>query len=300
MKTEFSKVLFSIIVPSFNQAAYLRTTLASVLSQEGVDLEVLIFDAQSTDGSAEIIKAFAGDSRVTASIAPDFGQAHAINKGLRIARGEYVAYLNSDDIYYPRALARVHEAFTQDPTALFLYGNALHIAADGSVIENYPVEPWSYQRLLEVCFLCQPAVFWRRSALQQVGFFDDTLQMAMDYEYWLRAGSCTAFRHLSGPPLAGSRLHADTKTLSQRVAVHRECLEVVLRYTTAPKPVLIWLKHLAHHQAVAAYMDVPDHSAGRRHDLRFAQNILDLSLEYGVLLDLPTLRLIDEIIHNCS
>jgi hypothetical protein len=194
----------------------------------------------------------------------------------------------------------VADAFAAQPQALFVYGDAHHLNADGSLLEPYYTEGWDYERLQHVCFLCQPAVFWRRDALERFGYIDDTLQYAMDYEYWLRAGAHSSFHYLPGEVLAGSRLHEATKTLSQRVPVHRECLEVVARHATSAAPVLTWLRHLAHHESIAAIRACGPGETLPPQPVIFAQRVLALATEFGVVPDEPTFRLIDQIIADHS
>ena len=236
---------FSIVIPSYQQAEFLRTTLESVLTQDHPDREIIVRDGGSTDGSLEHLRELGRDGAFRWISEPDGGQAEAINRGLREATGEIHAYLNSDDVYYPGALRRVAEYFAAHPECLVLYGNADHLNRDGSVMEVYPVEPWDYTRLQTVCFLCQPAVFWRREVEEKFGAFDPALYFSMDYEYWLRLGKEIAFHHLEGAPLAGSRLHADTKTMSQRGPAHEEYLQVVLRHGGQRSAVLKWLRAIA-------------------------------------------------------
>lgn len=232
---------FSIIIPSFNQASFIERTLESVLGQGDVDLEVLVFDGGSTDGTVEILKRY--DDRITWESGEDGGQADAINRGLYAATGDVLAYLNSDDIYYPNTLERVEEHFRGNPESLIVYGNADHIDEQDDVIETFPTESWSYERLGEICFISQPSVFWRREVIERFGFFDDTLTCALDYEYWLRIGRTVEFDYISGDPLAGSRFYPDTKTSTLRLTSHRECLQLALKYGG---PVFYWLKALAH------------------------------------------------------
>ena len=118
--------------------------------------------------------------------------------------------------------------------------------------EPYPVEPWNYARLPTLCYLCQPAVFWRREVMDRFGMFDATLHYAIDYEYWLRVGKQVPFQRLDGPPLAGSRLHAGTKTMSQRVPAHVESLQVVMRHGGDRAAVLKWLRAVAGFQLAEA------------------------------------------------
>lgn len=232
---------FSVVIPSFNQAPFIERTLKSVLNQSEVDVEVHVFDGGSTDGTVEILKRY--DDRIHWRSAEDEGQADAINRGLYAASGDVLAYLNSDDVYYPHTLERVAEHFRKSPDSLIVYGNANHIDEKDAVIEAYPTEPWDYARLKEICFISQPSVFWRREVIERFGFFDDTLTCALDYDYWLRIGRTVSFDFLSGTPLAGSRFYSGTKTSNLRLTSHRECLTLALRHEG---PVLYWLKALAH------------------------------------------------------
>lgn len=231
----------SIIVPSFNHARFIRETLDSVLVQDHPDLEVLVFDGGSKDGTVEILESYG--SRIKYVSRSDHGQSDAINQGLRQATGDILTYLNSDDIYYPGAISRVVKQFKDHPELQCVYGQALHLHEDGSPMERYYSEPWSYKRLLDVCFICQPSAFWRREVIERFGVFDESLHWAMDYDYWLRLGRHIRFDYIQDFYIAGSRLHGDTKTLSQRVKVHEEILQVVMRYgSDAPER---WLLNLA-------------------------------------------------------
>jgi glycosyltransferase involved in cell wall biosynthesis len=231
----------SVVVPSYNQAQFLPATIESVLSQGRPDIEMLVFDGGSTDRSRSILENY-GD-RIEWVSQKDGGQADAINQGLRRARGDILSYLNSDDVYLPDALNRVIDHFEQYPECRALYGDAWHLHEDGSIMESYYTEPWSYSRLLDVCYLCQPAVFWRRDVIERFGVFDDTLRYAIDYDYWLRVGRDIDFWYLKGAYLAGSRLHQATITLKHRVPAHHEILQIAMRHS--PSPPYRWLMNLA-------------------------------------------------------
>jgi glycosyltransferase involved in cell wall biosynthesis len=230
----------SVVVPSYNQGAFLRATLDSLLIQE-FPVEILVFDGGSTDETVSVLESYGNNIKYVSQ--KDDGQADAINQGLQAAKGEILAYLNSDDIYYPGCLRRVVEYFVEHPECKALYGDAWHLHEDGSIMERYYAEQWSYPRLLELCYLCQPAVFWRREVMERFGLFDATLQYALDYDYWLRVGAALNFHYLEGTYLAGSRLHEETKTLKHRVKAHHEILEVVMRHGTEPP--YRWLMNLA-------------------------------------------------------
>jgi glycosyltransferase involved in cell wall biosynthesis len=231
----------TVITPSFNQARYLRRTIESVLSQDVLGLQYLVFDAGSRDGSVEILREY--DGRLTATVEPDAGQADAVNKGLRAAEGEIIGWLNSDDVYCPGACARALAVFRERPDVEVVYGEADHIDEDDNLIEPYYTEAFNYERLKDVCFLCQPAVFFRKSVVDQYGLLQTSLRYCMDYEYWLRI---LADRppHFLESKLAQSRLHAETKTLGSKEAVHREMLEMLADKFGAPPP--RWVHNLAH------------------------------------------------------
>jgi glycosyltransferase involved in cell wall biosynthesis len=212
-------VLVSIVTPSYQQARFIERTLESVARQEG-DVEHIVMDGGSTDGTVAILERWR--DRITFSSGRDGGQTAAINAGIARARGDVFAYLNSDDVYYEGAVAAAVEAFERDPSADVVYGEAVHIDADDHIIGAYATEPWSMERLKLVCFLCQPAVFFRRRVIERFGPFDARLDYCMDYEYWLRLGMRGArFVHIPAR-LAASRVHDETKTRSRPREVHTE------------------------------------------------------------------------------
>lgn len=234
----------SVITPSYNQGPFIQRTIESVLSQkkDHFDMEYVIFDGGSTDETVSILKSYGDRLRWVSQ--KDKGQTDAVNQGLQATDGEIIAWINSDDIYYPNALDQVVRFFQENPTVNVVYGLGDHIDVHDQPFEAYPNEDWSYSRLLETCFICQPALFFRRRVVEKYGLLDESLHYCMDYEYWLRLGKAgETFVHLK-QKLAGSRLYAENKTLGARMKVFHETLGMLQRkYGKVPE---VWFSHYAH------------------------------------------------------
>jgi len=219
--------LVTIVTPSFNQGRFIRATIESVLAQRYPHIEYLVMDGGSTDETVKILQEY--DDRLTWVSERDGGQAEAINKGWRRARGSVLAYLNSDDTYLPDAVERAVACLEAQPDAVAVYGEGYHVDETGAILERYPTEPFSMTRLEETCFICQPTVFLRREILERVGYLNESLHYCMDYDLWVRVGRVGRFAH-TPHHLATSRLHGETKTLGQRVRAHSEILGMVHRH----------------------------------------------------------------------
>jgi len=217
----------TVVTPSFNQAKFITETIESVLSQNYPDLDFVVMDGGSTDGTQDILRRY-GD-RIRWVSERDDGQADAVNKGVALARGEIIGWLNSDDTYLPKALAKVARVFATREDVDVVYGDADHVREDGSPFGPYPTAPFDYQRLAETCFICQPATFVRRRALRDVGGVDPRLHFCMDYDLWIRLGQRHRFAYLP-EVLARSRLHKEAKTIASRRRVFREIIDTVHRH----------------------------------------------------------------------
>lgn len=247
----------SIVTPSLNQAPYLERTLASVLGQSGpFELEYLVQDGGSTDGTAEILARHRG--RLRYRIEPDGGQADAVNRGLREATGDVVGWVNSDDLLYPGALERVAAAFAARPDALWVHGRCEIVDE-----QDRPIRRWvsaykharcrAYDRrdLLVENFISQMTVFWRREALERVGLLDESLSYTFDYDYWLRLSSLGDPVYLP-ERIAAFRWYRQSKSGSSFERQFDEDLQVFRRHAPRGR----WLaarKRLRSAQIVAAY-----------------------------------------------
>jgi len=209
----------SVITPSYNQGAFIEKTIQSVLSQQ-IEVEYMIFDADSKDNTLGILKKY--ETYLKWVSEPDDGQSDAVNKGIRSTKGDIIAWINSDDIYLDGALQRVRDFFQRHPSVGVVYGDAWYIDENDNTLEPYHTEEWNLEHLKETCFICQPAAFFRRTAVEQAGLLDATLQYCMDYEFWLRLGlRGIQFVHLP-KYLAASRLYPDNKTMKQKTFVLAE------------------------------------------------------------------------------
>jgi glycosyltransferase involved in cell wall biosynthesis len=183
----------TIVTPSFNQAQYLEQTIRSVLDQGYPNLEYIVIDGGSTDGSADVIRKYEKHLAYWVS-EKDRGQTHAINKGFARATGEIRAYLNSDDFYHPGALRAVGEHFRDHPATDLLHGRCTYVNERGAptgaeqfgrigtvpdVLDLWAVW-WNRRQFV------QPEVFWSRRIAERVGPFDEALYFVMDYDYWAR------------------------------------------------------------------------------------------------------------------
>jgi glycosyltransferase involved in cell wall biosynthesis len=220
--------LVSIVTPSFNQARYLESTIRSVLTQDYPNIEYLIVDGGSTDGSPEIIRSYS-DRLAWWVSEKDRGQTDAINKGFSRAKGEILAWLNSDDTYQINAV-REAVAYLQDHHEIGLvYGDANFIDENGSVIGHFPAAQTSYKRLRQgYVHIPQQAAFWRAGLWRKVGPLDPSFYFAMDYDLWVRLAAQAPVQYL--PRLwANFRLHTQGKTIIADARCWAEMLKVHYR-----------------------------------------------------------------------
>ena len=199
----------SVITPSYNQAAYLKQTMDSVLSQNIGDMEYAVVDGGSTDGSVDLIRAY--EDRLTFWLSEkDRGQADAVNKGARRTSGEVIGWLNSDDLYLPGAVQKALDYLRDHPDADAVYGDVLSIDGDGKLINVMRFGQYTPEDLMSFRVISQPGVFFRRSAWERAGGLDLTYHYLLDHHLWLRMTAGGKFDYLP-EPLAAARFHAAAK-----------------------------------------------------------------------------------------
>jgi glycosyltransferase involved in cell wall biosynthesis len=217
--------LVSIVTPSYNQAQFLESTIRSVLEQDYPNIEYIVVDGGSTDGSAEIIRRYA-DRLAWWVSEKDRSQTEAINKGFTHATGSIHAWLNSDDTYTPHAISEAVEFLTKHPEVGMVYGDADYIDEQGQVIGRFQATQTDLRRLLQgYVHIPQQSSFWRGDLWKQFGPLDPSFNYAMDYDLWVRIAEHAPIRYT--PQLwSNFRIHPEGKTVATTNGCWPEMLKV--------------------------------------------------------------------------
>lgn len=201
--------LVSIVTPSLNQGSYIEEAIESVLAQDYPRVEHIVVDGGSADETLAVLRRH---PQVTWVSEPDTGQAAAINKGFRIARGEVYSWLNADDYLLPGAVSAAVAVLLETGCAL-VHGGWRQVAEDGTPLRDVPVRPFDQRRQLEVANrVCQPGAFFTRDAYWAVGGVDESYGYAMDYELWLKLGGRFEVRQVDRIQ-AAYRYHPSSKSV---------------------------------------------------------------------------------------
>ncbi len=204
--------LVSVVTPSYNQVQFLEATIRSVLEQDDARIEYILIDGGSTDGSLEVIQRYADRLAYWVS-EPDRGQTDAINKGFARAKGEILAWLNSDDTYLPGAVGEATNYLVSHPEAGMVYGDANLVDERGQVMGRFPARQTDYRRLRRgYVHIPQQTAFFRASLWKQVGPLDPTFFFAMDYDLWVRLARLAPL-HYTPQLWANFRLHGSGKSV---------------------------------------------------------------------------------------
>ena len=217
--------LVSIITPSYNQSQYLEQTLRSVLGQDYPSIEYIVIDGVSTDGSVEVIKKY--EDRLAFWVSEkDSGQAEAINKGLTRATGDIVAWLNSDDFYFPGAISSAVRVFEANPKAGLVYGDTVAVDENGEAIHFPKYAQWDLEDLLTFNIIGQPAVFMRREILLKAGFLDLSFHYLLDHHLWIRMAAHAPVIYVPERWAAG-RFHESAKNVAQAAKFGEEAFRIL-------------------------------------------------------------------------
>jgi glycosyltransferase involved in cell wall biosynthesis len=220
--------LVSIVTPTYNQSAFLRETLDSVLAQDYPSIEHIVIDDGSTDDTRRVLEEYTG--RVEWESQPNMGQTPTINKGWQRSRGEILTWLNSDDTLLPGAVTKAVEYLQSHPACGIVFGDTLFTEPDGTPIERSKArERFDYREFVLVCEnpIPQPSAFIRRKVVDDVGLLDPHYYYFMDWDFFLRAGVRHQIEYT--PELLSTyRLHPESKTVAQAARAAPE-LEVMYR-----------------------------------------------------------------------
>jgi len=214
----------SVVIPAYNSAEYLADAVESVLAQTHPQVELIVVDDGSTDGTAEVMADYA--DRCTYVRQPNAGSAAARNHGIQLARGELIAFLDADDLWLPHKLQRQVECFEAHPDAGMVYAHHVRIEKDGTERPSRRSgEALPSGRIFETLFvqnvITTSSVVLTREAIEKVGMFDDELRRAQDFDLWLRVAHdfpCYAVPE----PLHKFRSHEGSAS-TDRTQVH-ECV----------------------------------------------------------------------------
>ncbi len=242
----------SIITPSFNQGQFIEQTIQSVLSQNYPNLEYIVMDGGSTDNTLDILKKY--EDKLKWFSEKDKGQSDAINKGLKMAYGDIVAWLNSDDYYLPGTLAKVATFFDKNSQAKWVSGDYQIVDEKGKDIHSFVI---GYKRLLRLFnsystlsfanYIIQPSTFWRRELISEIGYLNEEYRYCMDYDLWLRFMKNYPL-HIIPSPLSAFRVHSTSKGGVEYEKQFDEELQIAKKNNTSE---LLYKLHKIHNDLIS-------------------------------------------------
>lgn len=242
-------VSFSVIIPTLNQSNFIRETIESVLDQMYPKIEIIVIDGGSADGTLDILEEYREKTKglLFYESKKDKGQFDAVNKGIRLAKGDVVAWINSDDIYLTNTFWKIASFFYYNRSALVVYGRNKYVDVELGPLFNYPVD-WSpmiseqKRKMMHFCIIPQPSLFFKKIVTKMAGGLCSPI---LDYELWLRWQNDIHF-HFYDDFLSMSRLHTDAKTIKDRKDLIVGIMDTVHQYyKTVPYN---WTRSLAHHE----------------------------------------------------
>ena len=243
-QTNQQQLTISVITPSYNQAEFLEECLSSVKNQTYQPIEHFVFDPGSTDNSRDIASSFSHIELITE---PDEGQSDALNKGFQRAKGDIIAWLNSDDCFaHPDVFAQVVERFLEPDFPDIVYGKGIYIDEEGNTLRDVYInkDPTSFAwRFQQEDGVLQPALFMKRNVIEKVGLLRNDLHYSMDYEYWIRCMKADMKIAYIDKDFALARYHQSNKTYGMRGNSYSEVCDMTKEHFGYVNH--IWLKRYA-------------------------------------------------------
>ena len=219
------KPLVSIVTPSYSQGRFIEDTLLSVKNQDYPNIEHIVVDGGSTDNTLEILRKYENRYNLKWISEPDEGQSDAVNKGFRMASGEIIGWVNSDDGYFDiSAISSVVKFFDKYDDADIIYGDVVRIDENNLILFIIKNRNFDYDYLKKTCFIWQPAAFFRRKIIDKFQL-NTSLNISMDYEFWLRIGKKHRFQYVNRI-FAVDRTHKKRKIIARRDEMLKEAVSV--------------------------------------------------------------------------
>lgn len=230
----------SIVTPSFNQAAFIEKTILSVVNQEYPDIEHIIIDGRSTDGTIEILKRHKHLKWISER---DRGQTDAINKGVKMTTSNVIGWLNSDDTYEPGSIQSVMEEFNKDPLLDVVYGNCNYIDENDKTMYVYTTPSYNLNKLISCGYnyISQPACFYRKRIFDKIGLFNTSLNYSMDHDLFIRMGLHDLKIIKINKILANFRKHSCSKSVSNILKMRKESFDLGKKYSKGMGAVLVYI-----------------------------------------------------------
>lgn len=228
---DHQSVRVSIITPSYNQGQFIEATINSVISQTYTNIEYIVLDACSSDSTQSILDKYKEQIDIVIC-EKDKGQTDAINKGFKIATGDLVGWINSDDILYPDCVERIVEGFEKNRQAAIIYNSNYHVIdKDGEVIRSSKLEVPERDYLLREKFeVLQPGSFYVREKIKEVEFLDEKIHYCMDLDLWLKLLKTGGITDIGGKAVAAYREWELTKTSTGGEKFYKNIYQVLRKH----------------------------------------------------------------------